>query len=527
MDLKLLYYLRDCLEDAAGAGTDRLGDDFRLLGAVEGFASMASDGGDGERVYTEVCELMTARPEDKPRLLLRALETIAGVARRHGESDVPGELRPLFPGVGRCVKASYSQLRPLMAALESTGLARITILEEFWAEHPEYFEDYRVLPYLAAALGDTREETEELFAAVLNKLGKRAVPFLEHGFLPEAPEGKREMERRVYWIARLAGAEANEWLLSVLPDCRREVREAVICALGVSQDNAALLRELCQTEEGRGRDAALRALANMEDDESRAFWMDELEKRPDCPSCLEGVNSPLAADMAAQALHSAYSEALERGAEEVSQAELLTLVHAVYAVYGKYSDALRQEWLWCAGHMPEFHRIHPKQNVRHWDMTAAELLEKCLMETVLWNPCEEVRALALELGESYPNWFLGGAVLSELIVRPGEAFGRYGKYIVKNGLLHRETPTERANRVQIMCALAAVRRDKENGRHIPFSQKDALTGAPVAKRYRMQQLDPRWAETLASDKVNTDGAVFDLENAWTMTKLMLQPEWIE
>ena len=35
------------------------------------------------------------------------------------------------------------------------------------------------------------------------------------------------------------------------------------------------------------------------DDESRALWTEELERRPDCPPCLEGVTSPLAADMAA------------------------------------------------------------------------------------------------------------------------------------------------------------------------------------------------------------------------------------
>ncbi|MBQ9458313.1 MAG: hypothetical protein IJU66_00085 [Oscillospiraceae bacterium] len=527
MDLKLLYCLRDCLEEAAGAGTDRINDDYRLMGAVEDFASMATDDGEGELVYHAVSELMTAVPEDRPGLMLEAIEMIARTIRAHCVSGVPGELEEQREGVGSVVSASYSQLRPLMAALESTGLGRISILEEYWAAHPEYFADYRVLPYLAGALGDTHEETEELFAAVLNRLGKRAVPFLENGFLPDAPDGRREMERRVYWVARLAGAEANDWFLSILPQCRREMRETVIGALGVSQDNAPLLLELCRTEEGKSRDAALRALASMEDDESRAYWEEELERRADCPSCLEGVDSVLAADMAARALHSAYAEALERGKDDVTKAELLTLSHAVYSVIGKYSDALREEWLWCAERMPEIDKIRPNRNVSQWDMSAAELLEKCLLETVLWNPGENVRALAQELGERYPNWFLSAAVLAELLMHPGEAFDRYGKYIVKNGLLRRESASDRANRVQIMHALAAVRIDKENGRHIPFSRKDALTGAPAGMRYRLAQFDPRWAETLGSEKVNKDGAVFDVENAWTMTKLLFRMEWIE
>lgn len=98
---------------------------------------------------------------------------------------------------------------------------------------------------------------------------------------------------------------------------------------------------------------------------------------------------------------------------------------------------------------------------------------------------------------------------------------------MKNNFLHKESAAERANRVQLMRALAAVRYSKEDGRHIPFFSKDALTGAPSARLYRLPQFDPRWAETLFSARVNQDGAVFDLCSPWTMTKRMLDPEWLE
>ncbi|MBO4915425.1 MAG: hypothetical protein J5449_09490 [Oscillospiraceae bacterium] len=527
MKMELLYNLRDRLEELASAGTDTVSEDFRLMGAVEAFAELASDGGAGGRIYRAVCAMMTALPEERPALLLEALDIVRATVRENGETFVWGDLVPLRGGSGSETGAPYSKLRPLIAALQNSGSARISILGEYWAESPELFGDSRVLPYLASALGDTHEEMEELFAAVLTKQGRRAVPFLKEGFRPDCPDGRREMERRVYWVARLAGAEENKWLLSILPKCERELREAVIAALGVSQDNAELLQELYRTETGKSRDAALRALARMEDEGSRALWTEELERRPDCPPCLEGVDSALAADMAAQALHSAYTEALERGRQELTQAEMLTLSHTVYAAYGKYSDKLREEWMWLAEHMDEFDRLVPDRNVKQWDMNAAELLEKCLMETVLWNPSENVRALAAELGTRWPNRFMGSAVLTDLIMCPGEAFARYGKFIVKNGLLHRENAVERANRIQIMCALAAIRNDKDNGRHIPFSRKDALNGAPAGMRYRLEQLDPRWAETLSNPKVNQDGAVFDIKSAWSMSKLMFQMEWIE
>ncbi len=523
MDLQPLYTLKKGVEDAAYAGTDTLMKNYALQSAIASFAPLSATVAAFGRIGAESVVLLAAEPEERGARLLDVAYMVTTVTRRLGFTDVNGELKPLAGGKGNSAAAAYSRLRPLIDALTGSGAGRITVIEETLAAHPEYFGDMRVLPYLIEALALAHGEAEELLSSILSSQGKSALPFLEAGF---EPDGGRETERRVYWAARLGGAEANEWLLSILPECTREARETAIAALGVSQENAALLRELYRAESGKCRDAALRALARMADDESRALWTEELEKRPDCPPCLEGVDSPLAADMAAKALRSAFEEGLARGKQDFTRSELLTLAHGAYATIGKYSESLRETWLWCAENMEAFDAIRPANNVTQWDLSAAELLEKCLMETVLWNPGENVRALAQELGERYPRWFLGAAVLSDLIARPAEAFDRYGKYLVKNGLLRRESAAERANRIQIMCALAAVRCTKEEGRHIPFSCKDAITGASAPKLYRVRELDPRWAETLADPKVNDDGAVFDLENAWTVDKLMFRPEWL-
>lgn len=522
MNIQALYMLKQCLEDAASAGTDSIPGSPRLRRAVGAFAPVAASSPALGRIYREAGALLSAEPAERPARLLETLRLVLAAEREYGAADVPGELAPLEAGGGSCVQASFNQLQPLIAALTGTGGGRISIVEEAWASHPEYFGDSRMLPYLVGALGDAHGEWEELLGSILSAQGKRAVPFLKDG-----TDGRRGTERRIYWIARLAGAEENDWLLEALPESRDEARETLIAALGVSQDNAGLLRGLYRSESGKCRDAALRALARMEDEESRALWTQELERRPDCPPCLEGVDSALAADMAAQALYGAFSEALSREKQLLSQAELLTLAHTVYAAYGKYSGSMREVWLWCAERMDAFDGIRPDRDVSRWDLSAAEMLEKCLLETALWNPCEGVRALAQELGERCPARFLGAAVLTDLLTRPGKAFDRYGKYIVKNGLLRRENAIERANRIQIMRALGAVRYTREDGRHIPFSRKDALTGAPAAMLYRLPEFDPRWAETLCDAKVNRDGAVFDLKNAWSMTKLMFQTDWIE
>ncbi len=522
MKLNALFDLREALEDAAIYGTDRMEkDDLSLRHAVECFSPLAKEKQLLARLMAETNALPAAERSERPGRLLDALGHAYSAERLFAEADVAGELTPLKPGCGSCVNAAYSRLQPLIAALGGGGAGRLSVIEEAWANNPEYFGDYRVLPYLADALGDTNEELEDLLAVIFSTLGARAVPFLEDGF---APDGMRGMARRVYWVARLAGAAENDWLLSILPATRREVREAAICALGVSQENAALLRELYAGETGKSRDAALRALARMEDEESRALWVEELEARPDCPPCLEGVDSALAADMAARALRDVLTEALAREKPECNQAQLLTVAHAVYAAYGKYSDALREEWLFWAEQMDALERLCPDRSVKNWDYSAAEMLEKCMMETVLWNPSEGVCALADELGERFPAHFLGAAVLAALLAKPEEAFDRYGKLIVKNGILRRENAQDRAKRIQIMRALAAVRFDADEGWYVPFSRKDALNGTLAGRIYRLRSFDERWAETMSSPKVNSDGGVFDLENPWSMEKKLFRLE---
>ena len=516
MDLQVIHNLKACLVDAATRGAGTLAEDAGFKSAVDALSAAADDAA-SRRILLAVRTLRASDGRQRPGRLLDILALADALLCERAETDVSGELAPLSSEDGY-VDALFSTFQPLLAALESSGSGRVTVIEDAWAAHPEYFTDPRVLPVLVGALDDAHGESSELFERILAALGDRAVPLLKEG----------GGAARIYAVARLAGAAENDWYLRLLPRSTREAREAVIAALGLSSDNALLLAKLYQSEtDKKCRDAALRGLARMDDDFSRALWAEELERRPDCPPCLEGVDSPLAADMAALALRDAVEEALSRGRETLSRAELLTLAHALFAAYGKYSDAMRETWLWCGERLDTLEKLRPDSNVPQWDLGAADMLEKCLLETVLWNPCEGVRTLAQELSERWPARFLSAAVLIELILHPADAFDRYGKLIVKNSLLHRETAAERTNRIRVMQALGAVRLDRDNGRHIPFERKNPLTGAPEAKLYRLAQFDPRWAQTLGDPKVNRDAAVYDLTNPWSMVKLSFRMEWIE
>ena len=519
----IVYQVKDSLEAAVLAGSDAAGDDYRLFRATDALAPFAAKDPALARLYRSLRAAQKAGAAARPAKLLDALAMANAAVRALCPSDVPGELTPLLPGEGQYLAAPYSRLWPLIDALTGAGSGRLSVLEEALSNRSGDFGDVRVLPWVVRALGDSNEELADILGAILRAQGRRAVPFLKEGF---DPEGRREMERRVYWLTRLAGAEENDWYLAMLPNSKREVREALLSALGLCRDNAALLRELYEQETGKAKDMALRSIAGMKDDESRALWEEELERRPDCPVCLEGVESALAADMAAHAVRRAFSEALHRGRRELEQSELLTLAHAVYAAYGKYSPAMREVWLWCASEIDAFAAIVPAPG-SGWDLSAAEMLERCLMETVLWYPCEEVRALCRELAALRSDHFHGAVLLSELLTGGPEVFDRYSPLVVKTGILRRESPAERAERLQILCALSAVRSTPEKGRHIPFARKDALNGATAPLHYRLKDFDPRWAELFSDPKVSSDAAVPDIADPWSMKRLLFRMEWIE
>ena len=521
MDKQAIYNLKEYLERAALNGLGELSADAALKDAIDAFAAAAGNA-EERRALLALRALRASHESERANRLLDTLTLLEKLAINCAGAEAPEITEPLTPGEGAYIRAPFSSFQPLLSALEGTGSGRISVIEDAWQTHPEFFAEARVLPRLIDALDGARDELEELLTGLLSALGQRAVPLLKSGAENRRPAAAA---RRVYSVARLAGAGENEWYVYLLPRSSKEQREAVIAALGCSQENAPLLRELYERErEKKCRDAVLRALSRMEDEDSRALWLEELSRRPDSPSCLEGVDAPLASDMAAALLRDAVEETVARGRETLTRAELLTLAHALSAACGKHSDAMRETWLWCAGQLDALEKLVPGQDAAQWELSAAEMLEKCLLETVLWNPCDPVCALAGELGERYPARFLSAVVLSELLLRPMNAFDRYGKLIVKNSILHRETPAERANRVQIMHALAAVRLDKDNVRHIPFSRRDMLTGTLEARRYRLRDFDPRWAQTLSDPRVNQDGAVYDLSNPHSTNKLLFQTD---
>ena len=262
MNLQALYDLKERLEYAAIAGTGLMQEDFRLSRAVEALVPLAGVNPIFGKISATVKALLNAPQEERGKRLLDVLSLVDAVVYTQGISNISGELVSANPGIGTYVEVSYGELQPLLIALSGSGSGRTSMIQKCYAEHPEYFSDFRVLPHVVSALGDNYGELADFIATILMKQGSAIIPLLKNDF---DPAGKMEMTRRVRLIAKLAGESENEWFVSILPDSKKDVRESVIQALSLSQDNGQLLLDLCQSERGKLKEAALRSLAMMED----------------------------------------------------------------------------------------------------------------------------------------------------------------------------------------------------------------------------------------------------------------------
>lgn len=506
MNLQALYDLKERLSHAAIAGTGLMQEDFRLRRAVESLAPLAAANPVFGRIAAAAKALLSCPEGERSTRLLDVLSLVDAVVYTQGVSNVPGELTVLPEGSGSYTQASYSVLQPLMTALGGTGSGRTTLIRDTWQSHPEYFRDFRVLPLVVGALNDNYAELAEMIGQILMQIGSSVIPLLKQGF---DPGGKAGMARRVRLIARLAGDSEHEWLRAILPETKKEVREAVILALGNCADNVQLLLDLCQTERGKLKEAALHAAARMDDCQIDELWRKELKKKPVLVNCLTGVNTALAADLAAGEGEALVKELLTGSSYNANQLNRLNVLRNVLP--GKYSPAIRDFWLRTAMRMQDLAKITPENN-SFGDYTAAEIFQTAILESILCNSCPEMLFLARELAELDPERLHCCAVLADLAELSAEAvYEKYSPCFVSTGLLRRETASERNRRLQVLQAFTPISWSDSLDSYIAsFRRFDALTGEEKRSIRKLDGFDPRWITLLCSGKTAMDGQMLIL-----------------
>lgn len=131
----------------------------------------------------------------------------------------------------------------------------------------------------------------------------------------------------------------------ILPQAKKDVRPEVICALGVSQDNADLLLSLAQRERGKNRDAALEALAKLDGEDIEAFWKAELAQNEGSVDFLQAARTDWAGALVSQGLTGRLENFIARG-EKVETKESNELSRWLAAMSGKTRPTAVAFWRW-------------------------------------------------------------------------------------------------------------------------------------------------------------------------------------
>lgn len=416
MDITPIYELRTRLRAAAIAGTNLLSEDFRLKRAVEAIQPLEAASPVFAKIGALARELLSPEQADREGTLLDAITLVDALLCTQGEVTVTGEVQPLMiENRGNAVSnAPYSEVKALLDALLNSGGGRYSYLTEMHEKKPELFEDYRVKPALVQALGASYAELAEDVAGWLKEMGEPMLPLLEKDF---DPKGKKEMLRRVEVIDAIAGAKANEFYLSQLPDAEKEIRQALIYALRHSRENEELLLSLIKTEKGKTKKVAYCALACQEGEEAVKCLEKLVEKKPEEGlAALSVSGTDWAADIVQKGLYELvekFEGRIKSGEKLMDQVkdvteELNALINYLNALKGKNSRIVSACCRRVAGLAEAPQMLHLKLlnnpeggYKKDKNTTLKVLLARQIRDYLMEGPDEELTALALEMYETY------------------------------------------------------------------------------------------------------------------------------
>lgn len=416
MDISSMYELRERLKASMIAGTNLIAEDFRLKRAVEAFLPLETSAPVFQKIGALCRQLLAQDCEKRGAVLLDTISLLDQVICTQGAVSVSGTLEPVqTKNAGEIVtNAPYSVLKPLLEALLSSGSGHYSYVMETRRDYPELFRDYRVKSALVSALGASYMELADRAEEWLMEETAEILPLLYRGF---DPKGKREMVRRVHVISAIAGADANEFYLKMLPDSVKEVRQALIFALRYEQKNAPYIQELVIKERGNAKKTAQHVFARMEVPEAEDFFRKSYEKNPaDTMSRLYLSECVWASEFVAKRLNDQFAfweseHAADAEVEEI-EARLNLMAASMNALLGKWGREAAQAFERFNAQVPVLRHYSKKINKKEKfnDM----VLPVMLLEAILIHPDEALFETAKTLyagdgNKSNPLYFPAAA----------------------------------------------------------------------------------------------------------------------
>ncbi|GHU03604.1 hypothetical protein FACS1894205_0420 [Alphaproteobacteria bacterium] len=216
-------------------------------------------------------EKITQSGETAASLILEAASLDAAIMGVQAGFECAGEISSLKGGQDDSSflergQVAYSTLKPILAALSTKGSGRLDIIQD--ALETGALLDFRLIPALTGALGDSYSEIPPVAAKALKQMGELCVPALLALFNPKGERAALECWRFEV-LADILGEKGRDLYLGAYREGGKDVRMKVLPYLSLfdefEPDVAALLKSKKKDE----RDAALCSLAKFGTDSAR------------------------------------------------------------------------------------------------------------------------------------------------------------------------------------------------------------------------------------------------------------------
>ncbi len=504
MSIAALYELQERLYNCAVAGTNMIGEDFRLQRAIEQFEQSAGAAPIFKKIAEQVNQLRESKSTSTATALLDALALIDAVLYTQGATEVAGERKELPDKAIGCdyVEARYSQLHGLKQALTEKGSGRYEVVKTAFDAKMPALSDFRLRRALITGLGDNFAEMADLVVDILASGDRSVIPLLKEGF---DPKGKREMARRVEVIQRLAKESENSFYLSLIDGSSAAVRNAAIHALQYDSSNAVLLMELAEKEKGDAREAAYSSLYALQDVDNRDFWLSHAKQRPgEVCGYLFGDTGDDVSDLIADSLQELLASVLSVPASEskvleIEQKNKEILDHFMFMSTNKSSDKLVEVFKQMGARKKQLSTAKEKKSGdilnlgRGYKRDLIREVNFVLAGGMVLQKNDQIVSMATNLYETCGLPYLHAGFCAALLSRPAaEVFEQFSPFLYK---------AETAEILVAALMYVVYRNEKEAYRFHGSNYDGGLRfkhdeGIPL-----YEELDPRWIELLVNPAV--------------------------
>ena len=258
MSIATLIEVYEEMRRLAIAGSSVAPGDFRLrklIGPLE-------KAGEKAPVFAKVAQTASAvlASDDKTSAaaLLELITLVNAILYTQGSTGVSGELKPLqVASGGEAIQVSARQLKPVIAALSSTGSGRVEIIRDAIANG--MFRDIRLITPAVRAIDDPYPDIADMMVEqVLPKYGRAILPELRARLDIKGRGGHAQRLRLMHTIDP---SGTRELLLHALNDGSKEMKVAAISCLTPEGADLVLLAEQAKAKSREVRAAACSALA--------------------------------------------------------------------------------------------------------------------------------------------------------------------------------------------------------------------------------------------------------------------------